>query len=431
MRFVLSIGVVLWAALPGQANEALDLLEGQEDPMAGLPVTPQADGPQPIEGSNWDQDYSWRWLTTLPPLWSYVPDDNDVVQEAALTGLFEWRLESGSIEVDGAGIEERDVDSARARRARLGTVLRAFYNTDIEGEAVFDGDADYHGVGKLKATVHVNDDLYLAFGKFRPPFSFEYTRDPSVRLVPEMSPLAAQIAPANSLGVMAGGVLGNWDWGVGWFSNDTSKNIPDIQGDGYVLAKVGYTFQGTPGPDGDAEGEPAGNEDAGSVYQRWHLDYIYNMDEGRSSSIPGGYDHLLATGLQLSSGQFDFAGDFMLANGKDNTVWGMTLQGSQWILEDAVRAVARYSYADTDDAGGLRVGWGVPSPRSDTVHPFQYPFVQTGDELHTFFGGLNFHVFGDYIIVQVGAEYRLLKNPVSGLPDLSSWLWQIGGRAAF
>ena len=264
MRVTAVIILFVLPALPVLGNEALDLLEGKEDPLEplGHVLTPQPDASQP-NGLNWDQDFSWRWLTQLPPLWSYAPEDNRWVQEAALTGLFEWRLESGSIEPDGTGIPDQDVDSAGARRARLGTVLRAFYNTDLEGEAVFDGDADYHGIGKLKATVHVTDDVSLAFGKFRPPFALEYTRDASVRMIPEMSPLAAQIVPANSLGAMASGVLGDWDWGVGWFSSDSSKNIPGFDGDGYVLAKLGYTFQGTPG--GEAAPEQEG-EGASSTY---------------------------------------------------------------------------------------------------------------------------------------------------------------------
>ena len=66
------------------------------------------------------------------------------------------------------------------------------------------------------------------------------------------------------------------------------------------------------------------------------------------------------------------------------------------------------------------------------LQAFQYPVVRTGDELHSFYGGLNFHIFGDYLLLQTGLEYRILKNNESLTePDYDSWLWQAGGRAAF
>lgn len=437
MRRRASLLVILaWApAAPAPGNEALELLEntgrGAGSPRgaellagSGTPVRKESGGAA---------DYTMRWLTHLPPLWLlYEDDSNPVVQAATLTGMFDWRLDTANIKPEGGGGPDREVDSSGARRARLGAVLRAFYNTDLEGGVVFDGDGDYHGLDKLKATVHVGDDLSLAFGKFRPPFSLEYTQDPGMRMVPELSPLTAQVVPANSLGVMVDGRSGDWEWGLGWFSGDVSRTIPDVTGDGYLLAKVGYTFQGPPGGETNASGEAVAEDDLEQdVFQRWHLDYIYNLDKEGSRSIPGGYEHLLATGIQTSHGRFDFLGDFLLANGKDQTAWGLTLQGAYWLLEDAVRAVVRYSYGDTDEPGGLMMGWGVPSPDSDSVHPFRFPVVETGDESHSFYGGLNFHVLGDHVVIQVGGEYRLLKNAAAGVPDLGSWLWQFGGRAAF
>ena len=437
MRFLVGVLGLVVVGLPAHGIDALDLLEGGDDPIKTLPSLKPLESAPVADGTSWDEDYSWRWLASLPPLWTLKLDGNAVVQEAALTGLFEWRYEAGTIEADGGNIPDQEVDSIEARRMRLGTVLRAFYNTDLEGELVFGGEGEYYGVSKLKATVHLTDDLAFSVGKFRPPFTQEYTQDPSMRAVPELSSLVAQIVPTNSLGVMASGHVGKWDWGAGWFSADRSRNIPGIEGSGFILAKVGYTFQGKQGGDrGDAlplasGGDAASGEEEATAYQRWYLDYIYNLDHGEMTSILGGHEHLLATGIQVSTGPFDLQGDFILANGDINTAWGMTLQGSYWLLEDAIRAVARYSYADSDDDNALLAGYGIPSGLTDTGHPFQYPVVISGDEIHSFYGGLNFHIFGDYIVLQAGTEYRLIKNQVANTPDISSWFWHVGGRAGF
>ena len=71
MRVTAVIILFVLPALPVLGNEALDLLEGKEDPLEplGHVLTPQPDASQP-NGLNWDQDFSWRWLTQLPPLWS-------------------------------------------------------------------------------------------------------------------------------------------------------------------------------------------------------------------------------------------------------------------------------------------------------------------------------------------------------------------------
>ena len=439
----LGLGILL--TLPLAGNEALDLLEGQKVGLSTASWPVATVQPDPFAASRTSRapadvpDYSWRWISQLPPAWSFYQDyRNPVVQEAALTGLFDWRMERGTIKPkeSDAPIGNESVDSSKARRARLGTVLRAFYNTDLEANVVLDGKGNWKGVERLKATVHASDDLSFSFGKFRPPFSMEYSRDPSVRWFPEPSAIATQIVPANSLGAMVTGYSGRWDWGMGWFSSDASENLPGFEGAGYALFKLGYTFQGGTGKPGEYIGEDGPLPDAPlSVYQRWHLDYIYNFDGADSASIPNDYRHLFSAGVEVSAGRFDFGGDFLIANGNDHNAWGATLQGAYWLLDEAIRLVGRYSYAESNNEGGILAGYGVPDPTSDSLNAFAYPIVRRGGRLSSFYAGLNFHVISDYVVLYTGVEYRILENPGvsedSTLEDLHSWFWHAGGRAAF
>jgi len=131
----------------------------------------------------------------------------------AVDGLFEWGYVSGDLEQDLEGAEDENIDDNELRRARLGGVLRAFYNTDLEGRVVFDEEG-YQGVDALKATVQVNDGLQVEAGKFRPPFSQEYKQDPSVRNAPGLSPIVAMVAPANTLGAKITAWSGLWEMGL-------------------------------------------------------------------------------------------------------------------------------------------------------------------------------------------------------------------------
>jgi hypothetical protein len=139
---------------------------------------------------------------------------------------------------------------------------------------------------------------------------------------------------------------------------------------------------------------------------------------------------MVSTGIEVSSDRFDFGGDFLLAKGDRNTAWGMTLTGRYWILQDAVRFVGRYNYADSDDPGGLSVGYGVPGALGDSTQPMLgYGTVLTGDELHNFYAGLDWHIIKDYFLLSTGAELKLLDNEMGA--DSSTFFWRTGGRVAF
>ncbi|MBK1833977.1 hypothetical protein [Roseibacillus ishigakijimensis] len=428
------MGVALGGGLAGSlsANEALDLLEGkitaEEATVDDILAASRAEEVGVGEAAEKEvlrdnRDYSSRWKNRLAPTALVYDNPNGrVVQAVAIDGLAEWGMAQGSLEPK-AGKSE-DLDESQLKRVRLGGMMRAFYNTDLEGRVVADGEG-YQGVDTLKATVQVNEALQVEGGKFRPPFSQEYKQDPAVRIAPRLSPLVEQVAPANTLGTRVSVVDGPWELGLGWFSGARDRNLPDFEGGGFVLANMSYTF------DRDkvvAAGEEEGEAPPG--HQRWHLDYLYNTSSERDGSVPLGYRHLLSTGIEVSSGDFDFAGDFILANGDIATAWGMTLTGRYWLFEDALRFVGRYSYADTDDDGALSIGIGVADARGDATQPLEgYSKVLAADELHSFYAGLDWHFIQDYLILSTGLEYQLLKNESDG--DFNNLLWHTGGRVAF
>ena len=424
------IGLSVLFASDSLANEALDYLEGKlsEDEVTVTDLIKEKEKVEAAEEARKqerilrdDRDYRNRWKNRLVPKGLvYDNESNPIVQRVAIDGLAEWGTVNGEINSD----EGIDINDNQLKRVRLGGMIRAFYNTDLEGRVVGDGNG-YQGIDTLKATVQVTEGIAIETGKFRAPFGQEYRQDPNVRSAPGLSPIVAQIAPSNTLGVRVGATNGNWEMGLGWFSGDQDRNIPGIDGGGFVLANVAYSFDGevVAGPDDEDAVAPAG-------HQRWYLDYIYNTSPSEGGSIPNEYRHLLSTGIEVSSGRLDFAGDFLLANGGVNTAWGLNMTGRYWLLEDAIRLVGRYNFADSNEPGGVSVGYGVPGAVGDATQPLAgFSTVLSGDEFHSFYLGLDWHVLQDYLLFSTGVEYRLLKDEING--DSSGVLWHTGGRVAF
>jgi len=404
------------------ANEALDFLEaelGEEEWADQGSVEEVGKGEKKeVRPVLMDPSLPGRWdpeLMALLPVKIAQPG----AEEVALRGLYEWRMDHGDLDIEGG--PDGEVDSSRSRRMRLGVALKTFYEAELQADVLFDGEADYAGIETLLARVPVGDSLLVSAGKFPPPFTLEYTQDAAVRWTRELSPLVAQMVPASSLGVMVQGQGARWDWKLGWFSGDADRDVPSWCGQGYLLAGLGYSGYGA---------VPVGAAAGTASWTRWHLDYIYNFDGAESRSVPMGYEHLLATGVQVSSGRFDLMNDFLLAHGETSRAWGMTMTGGYWLMEDALRLVTRFDYAKSGDEGGILSGWGIPTSGSEAAQPFSYPTVYRGGELFSIYGGLDLHLSDRNLILSSGLELRTLSDVV-GSGDIQSLIWQTGGRVAF
>lgn len=422
---------LLLLSLPLAANEALDILEGKKDiNEIELPPLPEEETTQPGDKVTYVPP---EWAPSpLDPIWSravlFEDDSNPWVQQLAIMGLFEFGGSWGEADVKGA--PNTDLNTTRTRRARLGARMKAFGNTEIEAVGEFAGDVDYQRIVEMKAKTRVRPNYYLSYGKMRPRFGIEQSKEPQQLLTPERTLLANMLMPASTLGVSFSQECAPWDWSIGWFSGDQDRYFPGIEGDGFIAGSLAYE-----------SGEVL--EGGKTMRTRWHVDYIFNMDGDKSRSIPRyklagdrasngnqliarnpAFRHLFSTGVELEGDRFAFEGDFQLANG-DVNAWGMTLTPSYWAVPGALRLVGRYHYADTDDQAGLVGGLGTGSdPFFDTSPIF------VGDEFHSFYLGANLHLYQDKVTVLNGLEYSLMKDDASGF-ETDAWVWHSGARLSF
>lgn len=430
-RWIALLGIFL--TQPVAANEALDVLEGRKraSDINVPPVPPDAAAAPAVEAGTTYADPGWA-AGPLDPLWAraalFEDRSNPYIQRFEITGLFEYRTAFGNADTDGASAT--DLDSSRARRARLGARMRAFYNTEVEAAVEFAGESRYRGIERLSARTALSESAGVTFGKFRPNFTAEYAIESEFLTTPDRSVLTNMIAPSRTLGVRFDHRWNDVEYAIGWFSGDSHSDLPSIEGDGFLSINLGRSF--TEG-DGDS-----------AMRSRWHLDYIHNFDAGRSGSIPR-YDvvgrtsangsqlvmrnpsfrNMISTGVTLESERFGFLGDFILAKG-DSAVWGVTLSPTWWVAPGLLKVVGRYHYASSDEPAGLVTTMGVSGDPLFDSSPF---FV--GDVYHSFYLGGNLHLYQDRMVVMSGLERTILNDDSGAGFNSNAWIWHAGARISF
>ena len=417
------------------ANEALDVLEGKKK-AEDISLPPVPEGVETVTPKDTYAPPAWA-PGPLDAVWSravlFADEKNPYIQQLAITGFFDFRAAFGEVNVDGVGATESrsiDADGTRTRRARLGARMRAFGNTDIEANAEFAGDSEYSGIERLSARTKISENTTVTYGKFRPTFTTEYSTESQSLPTPERSMLVNMIAPSRTLGIQFERATHGWKYGVGWFSGDTDPNIPGIDGNGFLAFNASRTFI-----------EPAGKS---NMRGRWHIDYINNMDGSGSQSVPRyhvegrrsangnqlvasnpSFRHLFSTGVTLEQDRFTFMSDFMIGKG-DNNAWGLTVSPTYWVVPGTVKLVARYHYAESDDAGGLITTMGTSGDPYYDDSPFYI-----GNEYHSFYLGANLHLYQDQLLLMSGLEYNTLKDESGGGFDTDAWIWHTGARVSF
>ena len=418
---------------PVIANEALDILEGTTDPDSViLPPLPGEEGIEDTAPPVFVRP-GWEASPVMDDIWAravlFEDESNPWVQQLAVMGMLHWGGSWGTAEVEGGS--NVNMDTTRTRRARLGARLKMYGNTEIEAVGEFAGSGDFQRIERLKGRTQLMPNYYVDYGKFRPRFGIEQSRDPQQLLTPERTLLANMLMPSSTLGVSFSQDCEPWSWSIGWFSADTDRYMPGLEGNGMLVANLAYEA-------------PERLESGEVVRTRWHLDYVHDLDGGGGESLPryrvagnrsanGGqpilrnpaFRHLVSAGVEVEGERMAFESDFQIANG-DLNAWGLTLTPSYWVIPGTLRVVGRYHYADTDTAGGLIGGLGVGSdPFYDTSPLF------VGDEFHSFYLGANLHLYQDKMVLLNGIEYSIMKDDAGGGFQTDAWIWHTGARVSF
>lgn len=439
MKFpYLTLGLAL--AMPLVANDALDLLEGKKDANS-IAVPPPSEDAPPLSGAigatNANgktikpyrpaelSDFAKKSHELLDPVWARTQlvnaPDHPYIQEFSLTGLFEGSGAWGDLENDLATSElNQNVSETALRRAQLGARMKAFYRTEITGLVETAGPSRMNGIQTLSARTRLLGESGITLGKFRPLSTAENNTADADLTISERSLLSNMIAPADSLGAMFDATRKGWTYRLGWFSNDFHDQIPSVSNQGVLNAGIAHESN-------------TKTESGAPLRTRWFLNYLYNLDDQSSGTIPRHrypgatqYQSIVTTGMHLQMDRIGFLAEFAQAKGK-NSVWGLTLSPTYWLMPGTLQLVGRYHYADTDSADSLFGGYG---PNADPFFEGSGPIV-SGDQFHSFYLGANFHLHENRMIISNGMEYTIMEDDLDSGNATESVLWQTGAKLSF
>lgn len=161
---------------------------------------------------------------------------------------------------------------------------------------------------------------------------------------------------------------------------------------------------------------------------RW--DFVYNdADVIQNSEL--GYEFATSLNATYENGPYGILGTVVLGDNGDNTnpnregsFHGMTVMPWYWIVDEKLQSVFQYSYSGSSESEGIRTNsrYVRNAPTGGLVNDGR------GDELHTFYAGLNYYLCGNSAKVMAGVEYADLNTP-GGSVDALTYL--LGVRVKF
>jgi hypothetical protein len=382
-----------------------------EDPPA---VQPAASNP-----GDW-----CSWLQNKPGT-LYKNKDNPILQSFNLSGRFQYQ----AAYLDGEDVNGRDFndtyDEYRRVRIETKTEFLQFFSANIKLNMVNDGrrsgnDLDWgydtfdeavfsfdikkaFGAGTL-------DSLKLNYGRHKFNMTEEVHMSSKEIYTIERSAIANKLYGANNrpTGVTLDAALGKWSGTVGIFSGEDDSEFIGGWNDGqaYYLSLFHDTTD----------------------EWRLGLDLVVNDESGTDDFL--GYDWAAAFNAIYSKDRFGAIST--IAFGENNGIgnlggsfYSLMVMPYYWILEDRLQAVVQYQFAGASEGQGIRAN----SRYMSSLHS---PGVDVnsgrGDELHTFYAGLNYHLCGDNLKLMGGVEYATLDTPVG---DVDTLTWLIAFRTFF
>jgi hypothetical protein len=389
-------------------------------PTATAGQEAQVAAPTPSNPGDWCE-----WYQSKPGI-LYKNAENPILQGFQISGRFQYQ----AAYLDGEDVNGRDFndtyDEYRRVRIETKTDFLKFFSANIKLNMVNDdrrngGDLDW-GYDVFDEAIFsfdikkafgacALDSLKLNYGRHKFNMTEEVHMSSKEILTIERSAIANKLYGANSrpTGVTLDGALGNWSATIGFFSGEDDSEFIGGWNDGqaYYLSVAHKTTDEL----------------------RFIFDFVGNDQAGDDDFL--GYDWATALNAVYEKDNFGLLSTLVVGENADGTpdqggtFYGFVVMPWYWIIEDKLQAVMQYQYAGASESEGIRnnsryvraehsAGVDVNSGR--------------GDELHTLYTGLNYHICGDNAKIMGGIEYSALQTPAG---DVNALTYLIGFRTFF
>jgi hypothetical protein len=365
------------------------------------------------------------WLQSKPGT-LYKNADNPILQGFQIGGRFQYQ----AAYLDGEDANGRDFndtyDEYRRVRIETKTDFLRFFSANIKLNMVSDGrpsgdDLDWgydtfdeavfsfdikkaFGAGEL-------DVLKLNYGRFKFNMTEEVHMSSKEIHTIERSAIANKLygSPNRATGVTLDAALGKWSATLGFFSGEDDSEFIGGWNDGqaYYLSVAHQTTDEL----------------------RFVFDFVGNDQAGTDDFL--GYDWATAFNAIYEKDRFGLLSTLVIgenADGtpnQDGTFYGFVAMPWYWVVEDKLQAVVQYQYSGASESEGIRNNSRYVRAEHSTGVDVN---SGRGDELHTLYVGLNYHICGDNAKIMAGVEYSSLDTPIG---DVSALTYLVAFRTFF
>lgn len=365
------------------------------------------------------------WLQNKPGT-LYKNPENPFLQGVQIGG----RLHYQASYIDGEDANGRDFNDSydEYRRVRLESKIDflQFFSANIKLNMVNDGrpagndlDWGYDTFDEAVFTFDIKkafgagalDALKVNYGRFKFNMTEEVHMSSKEIYTVERSAIANKLYGANNrpTGVTVDAAMGKWSGTVGVFSGEDDSEFIGGWNDG-----LAYYFSV-----------------AHETSDEWRLilDFVANDPSGTDDYL--GYDWATAFNAVYEKDRFGFLSTLVIGENSDGVVnrdgsfHALVAMPWYWVVENRLQAVVQYQYAGSSESEGIRTN-------SRYVRSQHSPGVNVnggrGDELHTLYAGLNYHICGDNAKIMGGVEYASLDTPRG---DVNALTYLVGFRTFF
>ncbi|MFM2198967.1 MAG: hypothetical protein RLZZ505_2399 [Verrucomicrobiota bacterium] len=401
-----------------QLTLALGLAMGLQLPaMAGQEVTPAAT--EPSNSGDW-----CTWLQSKPGT-LYKNAENPWLQSFNIGGRFQYQ----AAYLEGEDVNGRDFndtyDDYRRARIETKTEFLRFFSANIKLNMVNDGrpagndlDWGYDTFDEAVFTFDIKkafgagslDALKLNYGRFKFNMTEEVHMSSKEIYTVERSAIANKLYgnPNRATGFTLDAAMGKWSGTVGIFSSEDDTEFIGGWNDGqaYYLSVAHATTD----------------------EWRFVLDFVINNEDGGDDYL--GYAWATALNAIYAKDRFGAVTTLVLGENNAAGVRGGSFESLMvmpyyWLVEDRLQAVCQYQYAGSSESEGMRTNSRyVRSQHSAGVNVNS----GRGDELHTLYTGLNYHICGDNAKIMAGVEYSALDTPAG---DVNALTYLVAFRTFF
>ncbi|MEJ6829989.1 MAG: porin [Akkermansiaceae bacterium] len=367
--------------------------------------------PTPANNGNWCDTF--KGIGTI-----YKDTSNPYIQEVKFFGRAHYQFSHTDGDYNGTDFHS---NGGELRRLRFGTSIK-FLNdfklvgrVNLEDGGYRDDSLAYDNFDELYLTYNVGDlgsfeDVSLTYGRMKVSVGGEEHMSSKKIKTVERSNLNNTYGSIRPTGLMAKAGLGGVTYSVGIFSTDTGP-IDPVTDDFAKRDALGDWNEGI-AYYASAEFEVA----SGDVI----ADFLYN-DADSSDEDAIGYEWVASLSHMTEIGNWDLLLNATYGESHaGDSVYGVVVMPSTFLIEDKLEAVVRYQYAGSNDGDGLKINSrAVRNSYSDYTNGATS--IDSGDENHTIYAGLNYYLCDHNAKVMLGAEYETLDGDGVDLEATTLW----------